>query len=119
MAKSPKKAAAAGHNSDLSDDDRKELEDRSANIIRLTKQRADINAKMNADRKAIKALGIDLDAWRSAMRRKEMDPDVRAEFDRSQSICNDVFGIPVQADLFEAGTAAASSINPIPANAVN
>jgi len=119
MARQPKKQAAAGHNSDLSDDAKKDLEDRSANIVRLSKQRADLNAKINADRKAIKALGIDLDAWRAAMRRKEMDPDVRAEFDRSQSICNDVFGIPVQADLFEAGTAAASGINPIPANAVN
>lgn len=117
MAKQPKVKAQVGHNSDLSDDAKKELEDRSANIVRLSKQRADLNAKINADRKAIKALGIDLDAWRAAMRRKEMDPDVRTEFDRSQSICNDVFGIPVQADLFP--TPDATGDNPIPAGAIN
>ncbi|WP_422057348.1 hypothetical protein [Sphingomonas sp.] len=69
-------------------------------IISLEKQRASINADISAERKRIKASNIDMDAWRAAKRRREMDPDVRAEFDRSQTLCNKALGVPVQADLF-------------------
>lgn len=72
----------------------------TANIINFEKQRKVINDKITSARSNIKALNIDMDAWRASKRRQEMDPDVRAEFDRSQSLCNDALGVPIQADLF-------------------
>jgi len=79
---------------------RDEIKQRTGIIIGLEKQRSSINADITAERKAIKALNIDMDAWKASKRRAEMDPDVRAEFDRSQSVCNAALGVPVQADLF-------------------
>lgn len=72
----------------------KELQD-------LEKQRESINAKMNEKRKSIKAQGIDLDAFKSSYRRFKMDPDVRAEFDRSIALVNEALGIPAQGSLFD------------------
>lgn len=84
------------------------------NYLTLVDQRASVNAKINSERKAIKALGnIDMDAWRASLRRKQMDPDVRAEFDRSQELCNEALGVPIQADLFGDNDDQAGE-NPIP-----
>lgn len=79
---------------------RDEVKERTNNIIALEKKRSSINADINAERKKIKALNIDMDAWKASKRRAEMDPDVRAEFDRSQAVCNAALGVPIQADLF-------------------
>lgn len=87
-------------NSELNEEALQIVRDKTAEIQKLTKDRSAINAKMNSARKAIKALGIDLDAWRASLRRKEMDPEDRNEFDRSQQECNRALGVPVQADLF-------------------
>lgn len=92
---------------------REAIASRTKDIVALEAKRADINADINAHRKAIRALGIDLDAWRAAKRRKEMDPDVRAEFDRSATLVNEALGIPVQADLF-AAPPAGDNAGPIP-----
>lgn len=67
----------------------------------LEKQRESINAKMNEKRKSIKANGIDLDAFKASYRRFKMDPDVRAEFDRSIALVNEALGIPAQGSLFD------------------
>ena len=88
-------------NSDLTAEQKQQLIDLTAEFNQLETQRENINAKMNAARKAIKALGINLDAWRASRKRQKMDPEDRDEFDRSADICNRAFGVPVQADLFE------------------
>jgi uncharacterized protein (UPF0335 family) len=90
-----------GHNFDLSPEDLKEIEQLTRNIIALEKKRDDINADINSDRKKIRALGIDLDAWKASLRRFKMDPDDRDNFDRSRELVDRALGIPVQADLFE------------------
>lgn len=70
-------------------------------LQKLEKQRESINAQMNEKRKAIKAQGVDLDAFKASYRRFKMDPDVRAEFDRSIALVNEALGIPAQGSLFD------------------
>ena len=93
-------AVKAANGPDFDPEVRDQVLKLTRSIIAGETRRADINAAINADRKAIKALGVDLDAWRASKRRLEMDPDVRKDFDRSQLICNNALGVPVQADLF-------------------
>lgn len=88
-------------NSDLSAEDKAKLVELNVDYNKLETERDNINAKMNAARKSIKALGINLDAWRASRRRQKMDPEDRDEFDRSADICNRAFGVPIQAELFE------------------
>lgn len=77
-----------------------EIKTHTDKIVALSKKRDQVNAEINSERKAIKALNIDLDAWRSAFKRYKMDTDVRAEFDRSKRLVDEALGIPDQADLF-------------------
>lgn len=84
-----------------------QIKDRTLNIIALKKQRESINAKINSDRKAIKALNVNMEAWAGALKRFEMDPDQREEFDRSRMLCDNALGVP-QGDLFGLG------MNPAP-----
>ena len=112
MAKKPTTKAAAGHNSDLSDEDKAQVAKLTAEIITQEKQRAALNAKINSNRKQIKAFGLDLEAWAASKKRQAMDPDVRAEFDRSLTITAEALGVPIQGSLFGADDDAE---NPIPA----
>lgn len=89
-----------GSNSDLTPEQKVELAGFNSNYDKLEVERDQINAEMNAARKGIKALGINLDAWRASRRRAKMDPEDRQEFDRSADICNRSFGVPVQEELF-------------------
>ncbi|MEA3537633.1 MAG: hypothetical protein U9R73_00720 [Pseudomonadota bacterium] len=100
MAKKPTTKAAAGHNSDLSDEDKAQIAKLTTEIVAQEKQRAALNAKINSNRKQIKAYGIDLEAWAASKKRQAMDPDVRAEFDRSLTITAEALGVPIQGSLF-------------------
>lgn len=91
-----------GHNSGLSDEDLKEIEAETRAIMKWMKDRENINAEINSSRKKIRALGINLDAWRASFTRMQMDPDDRDDFDRSRELCDEALGVPVQADLFAA-----------------
>lgn len=91
-------------NSELSAEDRQAVADHTKKIRLLKRDRSELNAEINSERKKIRALGIDLDAWRASERRYEMDPDERSEFDRSYDECNMALGVPAhatQADMFE------------------
>lgn len=103
-------------NFDLTDEEKQTLIDETKAIRAAKKKREDINAQINASRKKIKSLGIDLDAWRASERRWEMDPDERDEFDRSHAIVNQALGIPSfayqnQADMFEEDEATVAARN--------
>jgi uncharacterized protein (UPF0335 family) len=103
MAKAPKSAPPADggrNNYTLSAEDLKDIEDRTKRIISLEEDRDEINADINAERKAIKAKGIDLDAWKASLKRFRMDPEQREKFDQSQANVNAALGVPIQADLF-------------------
>lgn len=102
MAKAPKGAAAPprDHNEAMSAEDMKAIEDATNKIIGLEKKRESINADINSERKKIRALGVNLDAWRASLTRLRMDEDKRAEFDRSRIVCDQALGVPVQGDLF-------------------
>jgi predicted nucleic acid-binding Zn-ribbon protein len=76
------------------------IQTETAKVIALEKQRKSINDDIAAAKSTIKALNVDMDAWKASKRRQAMDPDVRAEFDRSQALCNEALGVPIQADLF-------------------
>ena len=89
-----------GHNSDLTAAEKSEIARLTREIKKMEDDRSAIGAKINSHRKQIKAFHIDLDAWRASKRRQEMDPDDRAEFDRSAAICNAALGVPMQAELF-------------------
>ncbi len=78
-------------------------------ISTLEAKRDSINADINAARKRIKALNVDMDAWRGSYRRFKMDPDQRIEFDKSRMLCDAALGVPIQTDLFGVG------LNPAPA----
>jgi uncharacterized coiled-coil DUF342 family protein len=80
---------------------RDKLAELNAEIDKHEGQREVINSKINAARKSIKALGIDLDAWRASRRRAKMDPEDRDSFDRAAAVCNRAFGVPIQAELFD------------------
>jgi multidrug resistance efflux pump len=98
MARSPKpKPTPPDHNDPEA---KAQIADLTREIIQLEKKRESVNADINSARKKIKALNIDMDAWAASKRRASMDPDVRAEFDRSQALCNAAMGVPIQADLF-------------------
>lgn len=99
MARGPKKRSSPppDHNeAEL----REIIRDRTDRIISLERQRKAINDDIGAERSAIKALNIDMDAWKAGKRRYAMDKDVRSEFDRSITVVNAALGIPVQAELF-------------------
>lgn len=98
----PKNNEDPRSNSELTEAEKLSLQEETAKYHGLQTQRDNINAKMNSCRKTIKALGINLDAWRASLKRQAMDPEKRTEFDRSAEECNKAFGIPVQQDLFEA-----------------
>jgi hypothetical protein len=70
-------------------------------IVDLKKKRKSINDDIASERQSVVALGVDRDAFASSLRRYEMDPDVRAEFDRSIALVNEALGIPAQGSLFE------------------
>jgi hypothetical protein len=70
-------------------------------IVDLKKKRKSINDDIAAERQSVVALGVDRDAFASSLRRYEMDPDVRAEFDRSIALVNEALGIPAQGSLFK------------------
>lgn len=108
---------AAGHNSDLSPEELNELAKLTMEIQDIEDKVSALNAGKNAKRKAIKAMRIDLDAWRAAKRRLEMDPDQRDHFDQSQATCNAALGVPIQGALF--GDATGADSNPIPAGPLN
>lgn len=103
MAKRPEAAAATpprDHNEAMSAEDMKAIEDATAAILGLEKRRESINADIASERAKIKALGVNMDAWRASFTRSKMDPDKRDEFDRSRLVCDQALGIPVQGDLF-------------------
>lgn len=77
------------------------IKDTTTEIIQLETQRDLINANINSARKKIKAAGCNLDAWRAAKKRYDMDPQKRDDFDRSQVAANEALGIPLQGSLFE------------------
>lgn len=107
----------------------------TANVVMLERKRKAINDDISASRSKIKACKIDMDAWKASKRRQAMDPDVRAEFDRSHQFINAALGVPVQGSLFgenddaaedDGGKAADAAEfdalekgNPIPAGALN
>jgi uncharacterized protein (UPF0335 family) len=94
--------ALVGHNSDLTPEQLADINRMTNEIFALENERGSINDDISSLRKQIKAIGIDMTAWAAAMKRKKMDMDQRAEFDRSQNLCNQAFGIPfIQGDLFE------------------
>lgn len=70
------------------------------NIVQLKSKRKKINDDIAAERQTVVAQGIDRDAFNASLRRFEMDPDVRAEFDRSIAMANEALGIPAQGNLF-------------------
>ncbi|MES2289312.1 MAG: hypothetical protein V4530_06190 [Pseudomonadota bacterium] len=99
MARGPKKSASPP--SDHNEAELREIiRDNTDAIVALEKQRKNINDKISEKRSEIKALNIDMDAWKAGKRRYAMDKDVRSEFDRSITVVNAALGIPVQADLF-------------------
>jgi hypothetical protein len=99
LAKAAQKRAPIDHNeAEL----REIIATETGNIIQFEKRRSAINDDITASRSKIKALNIDMDAWRAAKRRQSLDPDVRSEFDRSATVCNAALGCPIQADLFKA-----------------
>ena len=106
MAKNPPPPpadAGPGHNFSLTREQLGQVEEWTRDVQALEGRRSAINDQIAEKRGAIKALGIDMDAWRAAKRRKEMDPEDRANFDRSQAMVNAALGIPIQGDLFQAG----------------
>lgn len=107
--------AKQGHNSELSKEEMAKVAKLHEDIVALKDKVSALNADANAKRKEIRAMGIDLSAYAAAAKRKAMDPDQRAEFDRSAAILNSALGIPLQADLF--GDANANDDNPIPSAA--
>lgn len=107
MARSPKARQAPPDHNDP--DAKAQIADLTREIIALEKRRESVNADISSARSKIKALNVDMDAWRASKRRQEMDPDVRAEFDRSQALCNAALGVPIQADLFAAADADANA----------
>lgn len=68
--------------------------------ISLARKRKAINDQILANYSEVKALNIDMTAYKAAARRYEMDADVRHDFDRSITQVNQALGIPVQPDLF-------------------
>lgn len=90
-----------GHNSGLGPEEMATVATLTREINQIETKVKAMNADKNAKRKAIKAIGLDLDAWRASKRRQEMDPDDRAEFDRSHEVCNKALGVPLQAGLFD------------------
>lgn len=117
MARKPKVAAAPprDHNEAMSAEDMKLIEDATAKVIGLEKKRESINADIASERAKIKALGINMDAWRATLARFKMDEDKRAEFDRSRIVCDQALGVPVQGDLFE-DDEAEDGVGGIPSN---
>ena len=99
-----KKSPGKGHNSG-SDMDDQEIKDAinamTKDIIALENKRSSINADINAHRKKIKSMGVDLDAWKAQKRRAAMDEDERIEFDRSATLVANALGKPIQTDMFD------------------
>lgn len=89
-----------GSNYELTAEQMREIDDLTKEFIAIEKQVTALNADKNSKRKQIRALGVNLDAWRASVTRMRMDPDDRADFDRSREICDKALGVPVQADLF-------------------
>lgn len=75
------------------------IREATVTITQLGNERDAINARMNSERKRIKAIGIDLDGWRASKRRLEMDPDDRAKFDHSFEQANIALRIPIPKTL--------------------
>jgi hypothetical protein len=98
MARAPKsKPAPQNHNEAEILEIIKEVTDKN---FTLANQRKAINDKITANLARVKALNIDMVAYKAGAKRYKMDPDVRIEFDRSVTQVNLALGIPVQADLF-------------------
>lgn len=83
----------------LDEDELSTLKEATREIRSLEVERGEINDKIAAARKRIKALGIDLDAWRASKRRLEMDPDDRTRFDHSHIQCNKALNVPIKGQL--------------------
>jgi len=102
MAKTPPPPPqGGGSNFNLSKGDLAKIEQLTREVQGLESERGEVNAAINERRASIKALGIDMNAWAAAKKRKEMDPDDRDNFDRSAAMCNAALGITIQGDLFE------------------
>lgn len=95
--------AGQGHNLMLSKEDRAHLAGLHAKVVQHKKEAADANAKANAARKEMRAMGIDLGAYAAVMARDAMDTDKRLIFDASMKNLSEALGIPIQGDLFVAG----------------
>jgi hypothetical protein len=83
----------------LDEDELETVRSATAEIRACEEERDAINARMNAARKRIKALGVDLDAWRASKRRLEMDPEDRTKFDHSHIQCNKALNVPLRGQL--------------------
>jgi sigma54-dependent transcription regulator len=93
--------ADIGHNSNLSKEQLNEVAAIHARIVQHKANAKRENDKANAERKALKAMQIDLSAYAAASKRAAMDVDQRLNFDQSVSNMNAALGIPVQANLFD------------------
>lgn len=105
MAKRPSKTdlppPPIGDNEGFSQEQLDIIKAETTTIIQLEAQRDSVNANITAARKKIKAAGCNLDAWRAAKKRYDMDPEKRDDFDRSQVAANEALGIPLQGLLFD------------------
>ena len=90
-----------GHNSSFDPEQMTRIKALTAEIRKLEADRKAVNESIGERRAAIKAMGVDMDAYAASKRRMEMDPDDRDVFDRSQALCNAALGVPVQKDLFD------------------
>lgn len=70
-------------------------------IVGLKLKRKDINAEIAAEREKVNACGVPKQALDHAIKIKEMDPDVRQEFDEGYAIARDAIGLPQSRSLFD------------------
>lgn len=80
------------------------IEESFNRIDQLKNNRAEIQAEIQAAREQIVALGIPKKAFDMACAYSKMDEDQRKGFDTAYAIVRRAIGLPIQADLFEAGS---------------
>src|SRR3954466_11000011 len=70
-------------------------------IINLIAKRKELNAEIAEIRERVNACGVPKKALDHAIRVKQMDPDVRQQFDEGYAIARDAIGLPQSASLFD------------------
>lgn len=92
--------SSLGHNSRLTPEQAATVARLHGEILSYKAQAKSMNDKANANRKEMKAMGLDLQAYSAATARAAMDVDQRMSFDMSVASINEALGIPVQGNLF-------------------